>query len=79
VTFTLRCDNPSRYCIQYSNGTLHDVLTFELAVAFFALFAILGFWRASVLYKSERDTIMAQGMDSEADADLLENAQGVSS
>jgi hypothetical protein len=32
-----------------------------------------------VLYKSERDNFMAQGIDSEAGADLLENAQGVSS
>jgi MFS family permease len=54
VTFSLLCDEPSRYCIEYSNGTLHDVASFELIIVFFAIIAILGYWRASVLYHSER-------------------------
>jgi hypothetical protein len=55
VTFSLLCDTPSRYCIEYSNGTLHDVLTFELIVIVSAVFAIVGYLRASILYKQERE------------------------
>jgi uncharacterized membrane protein len=55
VTFSLRCDTPSRYCIEYSNGTLHDVLTFELVVVVFAILAIFGYIRASAIHKKERD------------------------
>jgi hypothetical protein len=54
VTFSLLCDTPSRYCIEYSNGTLHDVLTFELIVVVSAIIAIVGYLRASVLYQAEQ-------------------------
>jgi hypothetical protein len=55
VTFSLLCDQPSRYCIEYSNGTLHDVLTFELLVVVSAVFAIVGYVRASMLFQSEQE------------------------
>jgi hypothetical protein len=55
VTFGLLCDTPSLYCVKYRNGTLHDVLTFELIVIFSAIIAILGYLRAHVLYKQERE------------------------
>ena len=54
VTFSLLCDEPSRYCVEYSDGTLHDVGSFELIIIFVAIIAILGYWRASVLFHSER-------------------------
>jgi hypothetical protein len=53
VTFSLLCDVPSRYCIEYNNGTLHDVFTFELIVVLSAIAAIFGYVRASVLYQDE--------------------------
>lgn len=55
LTFRLLCDNPSRYCVEYSDGTLHDVLTFVLVVCISGIIAVLGFWRASVLYKREQE------------------------
>ena len=55
VTFSLLCTKPSRYCIEYKNGTLHDVLTFELIVVISGVFAIFGYLRASTLFKAEQD------------------------
>lgn len=55
LTFSLLCEKKSRYCMQYSNGTLHDVLTFELIVVIAGGFAILGYLRASALFKAEVD------------------------
>jgi hypothetical protein len=55
VTFSLLCDVPSRYCIEYSNGTLHDVLTFELIVVLSAFAAVFGYLRASAIYQSEQE------------------------
>ena len=54
VTFALLCDTPSRYCIKYSNGTLHDVLTFELIAIISAGLAIIGYLRASSLQKQQK-------------------------
>jgi hypothetical protein len=66
VTFSLLCDTPSRYCIEYNNGTLHDVLTFELVVVVSAIIAIVGYLRASVLYQAEQQaTEIASNTSSE--------------
>lgn len=53
VTFSLLCNTPSRYCIEYSDGSLHDVLTFELIVVLSAAAAIFGYLRASAIHQSE--------------------------
>jgi len=58
-TFSLLCDKPSKYCIEYSNGSLHDVLTFELIVVISAIVAILGYIRADCIYRSERNSEIA--------------------
>lgn len=71
MTFSLLCEHPSRYCIEYRNGTLHDVLTFELIVAVCAIVAILGYLRASVLYQSERETEHSSELGDEEVADSL--------
>lgn len=55
LTFQLLCDTPSRYCIEYSDGSLHDVLTFVLVVCISGIIAVLGYWRASVLYVREQE------------------------
>jgi hypothetical protein len=81
VTFSLLCDTPSRYCIEYSNGTLHDVLTFELIVIVSAVFAIVGYLRASILYKQEREDDRLSD-DTPADDDnavLLDNNEAATS
>mmetsp|Transcript_7029 Transcript_7029/g.11117 ORF Transcript_7029/g.11117 Transcript_7029/m.11117 type:complete len:478 (+) Transcript_7029:85-1518(+) len=54
LTFRLLCDQPSRYCVRYSDGTLHDVLTFELLICITGVVAILGYWRGSVSYATEQ-------------------------
>ena len=53
LTFTLLCSEESRYCIKYSDGSLHDVLSFELMVVVAGGMAIFGYLRASALYQSE--------------------------
>lgn len=50
MTSRLLCDTPSKYCVEYLDGTLHDVLTFELVVSISAIIAIIGYWRASILH-----------------------------
>lgn len=57
LTFSLLCDTPSRYCIEYSNGTLHDVLTFELIVVLSAFTAVFGYLRASVLHREGQEEL----------------------
>jgi len=85
VTFALLCDTPSKYCIEYSNGTLHDVLTFELIAVLSAILAVLGYWRASVLHRAEEERLsIAAASPEEAnhdgvvvDDDEEENRQAV--
>jgi len=55
LTFSLLCNKPSKYCIEYSNGSLHDVLTFTLIIAITAMVAILGYIRAASIYRSEQN------------------------
>ena len=55
LSINLSCSLPSKYCIEYEDGTLHNVLAFELLVMSTALFAILGYWRASVLFQQENE------------------------
>jgi MFS family permease len=72
LTFSLLCSEPSSYCVEYKDGKYHDVLTFELLVVVSAVFAILGFWRASSIHEAE-------ARDDPTDAtDLLDNHNGVS-
>jgi MFS family permease len=53
LTFQLTCNKPSRYCVEFNDGSYHDVLTFEVIVCILAVLAILGYWRASVLKQRE--------------------------
>jgi hypothetical protein len=77
VTFSLPCDEPSRYCIEYSNGTLHDVLTFELIVVLAAVFAIMGYLRASTIYQSEQQS--SEAGSNSSSASLLEHDNNATS
>jgi len=67
LTFTLVCSNESRYCIKYNDGSLHDVLTFELLVIFSAIMAVVGYWRASALYRAEEVGSGDRVLDSEVE------------
>lgn len=55
MTFALTCETQSKYCIEYSNGTLHDVWTFEFIALVSVVVAIGGYLRASKLHRSEND------------------------
>ena len=59
LTFTLLCSEESRYCIKYSDGSLHNVFIFEALVAVTAILAVAGYLRASALRRLE--TISASG------------------
>lgn len=57
LSFRLLCSNQSKYCVEYRDGSLHDVLSFELLVCVTATLAIFGYWRASSLNKAEQDPV----------------------
>lgn len=69
MTFSLLCKHPSRYCVEYSNGTYHDVGSFELLVVVFAILAMVGYLRASQIYQHEREEV--RRMDSADNEGLL--------
>jgi Major Facilitator Superfamily len=58
LTITLRCSEKKQegfgaYCVEYKDGSFHDVLSFELLIVGTAILAILGYWRASALRRDE--------------------------
>jgi MFS family permease len=50
LSFRLTCSEPSTYCIEYRDGSLHDIFTFGMMVVGTSVVAILGYWRASILF-----------------------------
>ena len=64
LTFSLHCSSPARYCIEYSDGSLHDVLTFVVIVLLAAVFAIVGYIRASSIFAGEQLLAARQEVDS---------------
>jgi MFS family permease len=72
LSFRLVCKEESTYCIRYNDGSLHNVLLFELLVVLTSVLAIAGYWRASVLYKQEQNA-----QDDSSEAELIENDGGV--
>lgn len=50
VTGSLTCDKVSRYCLQYSDGTIHNVLVMELATIVIAMIAVPSLWRAARMF-----------------------------
>lgn len=71
LSFYLTCGKKSSYCVEYNDGTLHEVLTFELLVVVTSILAIVGYLRASILFQSEQP-------EPGGEAQLLENEIGVS-
>lgn len=55
LTFTLMCPTEGPYCIEYRNGTLHNVLTFELLVCLSAVLAVAGYLRAMSIHWEEQN------------------------
>ena len=52
VTGSLTCDKVSRYCLQYSDGTIHNVLVMELVTIVIAMIAVPSLWRAAWMFRS---------------------------
>lgn len=75
LSFRLICQEESRYCVRYSDGSLHNVGLFEWLVVLSGFCAILGYWRASVLYNKEQQNARR---DDSSEAELIENASAVS-
>lgn len=74
LSFRLVCKEESRYCVRYSDGSLHNVGLFEGLVVVSAIFAIVGYWQASALYKSEQEYDRCDSTE----AELIENESVVS-
>ena len=55
LTYQLICDDPSRYCVMYTDGSMHNVFTFPLLICISGIIAVLGYWRASVLWRREEE------------------------
>jgi len=55
VTGALQCEEASRYCMEYSDGTIHNVLIMELVIIATALIAIPSFWRAIWMFRMEHN------------------------
>ena len=49
------CPTEGPYCIEYRNGTLHNVLTFELLVCLSAVLAVAGYLRAMSIHWEEQN------------------------
>ena len=65
MTARLFCSTPSKYCVLYLDGTMHNMLSFAIIICVSAVFAILGYLRASVLYKREQAGSRASIISSE--------------
>jgi MFS family permease len=50
LSFRLSCSHPSTYCIEYRDGSLHDIFLFGMMVVFTSCVGILGYWRASIIF-----------------------------
>jgi MFS family permease len=52
VTGALECDAVSRYCLEYSDGTIHNVLVMECVIIITALIAVPSLWRAVWMFRN---------------------------
>jgi hypothetical protein len=83
LTFLLTCSpdtgSSNAYCVEYKDGSFHNVLLFELIVVLSSLLAILGYWRASVLFQKEQQQqeSSSQLESDDGHTELLENENGV--
>ena len=60
LSFGLVCQEGTSYCERFSDGSLHDVRTFEWLVIATSIMAILGFLRASHLHQRGLSTTVEQ-------------------
>mmetsp|Transcript_23985 Transcript_23985/g.51771 ORF Transcript_23985/g.51771 Transcript_23985/m.51771 type:complete len:496 (-) Transcript_23985:262-1749(-) len=55
VTGALQCEKVSKYCMEYNDGSIHDVLVMELVIIMTAIIAIPSFWRAIWMFRMEHN------------------------
>lgn len=78
LTFTLRCsgwkqENFGDFCVQYKDGSIHDVLSFEMLIVLTAIIAIFGYSRASKLRADEATYTDYENISSVATEDRAYN------
>jgi MFS family permease len=54
LSLRLSCSAKSTYCVEYQDGSLHNVFAFECIIIGTSVIAILGYWRASFLFVREQ-------------------------
>lgn len=54
LSYSVTCSNPGPYCVEFKEGGMHNVLVLEVAVVVSAVVAILGYWKASLLFQQEQ-------------------------
>lgn len=54
VSGALRCEEVSKYCMEYSDGSIHNILFMELTIIFTALIAIPSLWRAVWMFRKDQ-------------------------
>ena len=69
VTDALRCEQVSRYCVEYSDGSVHNVLAMEVLVIVMSVLAIPSFWRALWMFRSSQRT-EEEGSDDEGSVQM---------
>mmetsp|Transcript_34553 Transcript_34553/g.56513 ORF Transcript_34553/g.56513 Transcript_34553/m.56513 type:complete len:241 (+) Transcript_34553:344-1066(+) len=55
VTGAPQCEEVSKYCMEYSDGSIHNVLVMELVIIATAIVAIPSFWRAVWMFRKEQN------------------------
>jgi MFS family permease len=59
LTFRISCKSASKYCIEYSDHTLHNLLFYELGICILVVVAIWGYWKALKIHQCEQLAKMA--------------------
>lgn len=53
VTNALECNQASRYCLEYSDGSIHNILLSEILIILSAVVAIPSLWKAVRIHRNE--------------------------
>ena len=57
VTSALECQHTSKYCLEFTDGSIHNVLVMELLIIVVAIVSMPSFWRAIWIYRSEQNSV----------------------
>ena len=72
LSIFLKCSSSSSstssYCVEYSDGTVHNVLIFEVIVIVVSLLGMLGYWRAAYIHEHSACSASNGGIADDDDA-----------